>query len=439
MKTTFLNPLVRSPLPSIAPSARLLDGLGKFQFLDRLFKDLDSLYVATSERFNMSMERQQKESFFLQDLLNQTMLNVFLEKFPTTTLGIVDTIPLWLNSSPRLDWETISVFLADENYQVLPGKVNYSIEDNNVLVNAKKAPYTLIHYKLPLGSNTRGLVIRCNPSELVSVKLKESNTDTWTEQSLESYFIQKQDRAFFDISFSELKVIVKNVTISEDYAAYFSAYAIDGTKQNIRLPVYWNKGYFANSIFMNCFDSGQGPFFFEGTITFNGKSYNTQIPSWMAPASRLELVNYTSLSLSTYTILKCPYPVDLESEIGVFKSLNDYQSSSIEDWEGSVDRINWVTPNLVNTLSYSVGYTERPKYFYIRLKGFFETAFMYYSLNKAINCAWPISNDQNLFFNGNGIALNNSSLSPVSIIGDILFSESDSYNESMPFGSIGID
>jgi hypothetical protein len=274
---------------------------------------------------------------------------------------------------------------------------------------------------------------------LVSLKVKEVNTNTWQEIFLENSFIQKQDRTFVDLSFIELKVIVKNITVSEDYATYFSAYALDGNKRNIRLPVYWNEGSYANSISINSFNPEQGPVFFEGVISFDGKSYNTQIPSWMTPASRLEVVKYTSLSLNTYTILKCPYPVALTSDIKVFKSLNDYQSSTIVDWEGSLDGVNWVTPNNINTLSYSVGYTEKPKYFYVRLKGFFETAFMRYSFNKTINCAWPVSDDGKLFFNGSGLALKNPSLAPVSLIGDILFSESDSYNESMPFGSVGID
>jgi hypothetical protein len=387
----------------------------------------------------MARERQQKESIFLQELCNEAMLNGFIEKLFITTIGMVDTIPLWLNPSPRLEWETVSVFLLNDSYQILPGKVNYSIEDNNVLVNAKKAPYTLIHYKLPLGSNTSGLVIRCNPSELVSVNRKEVGTNVWEDITLTTDFIEKQDRTFIDLPFTEIKVVLKNVTVSEDYATYFSAYAIDGSKRNIRLPVYWNEGSFANSISINCFDPEQGRSFFEGTVSFDGKSYNTQIPSWMIPISRLEVVKYTSLSLSTYTILKCPYPVDLSSDIGVFKSLNDYQSSEIVDWEGSLNGITWVTSNNVDTLSYSVEYAEKPKYFYVRLKGFFETAFIYYSFNKTINCAWPVSDDGKLFFNGSGIALKNPSLAPVSLIGDILFTESDSYNESTPFGSIGID
>jgi hypothetical protein len=439
MKTTFLNPLVRGPLPSVTPGQEFLDGLGKFQFLDRLFKDLDTLHTAVSDRFDMATERQQKESIFLQELFNEAMLNGFIEKFPTTTIGMIDTIALWLNPTPRLDWETISVFLLDENYQILPGKVNYSIEDNNVLVNAKKAPYTLIHYKLPLGSKTSGLVVKCNPSELVSVNRKQVNTNVWEEVFLLSDFIQKQDRTFIDLPFTEIKVVLKNVTVSENYATYFSAYALNGSKRNIRLPIYWNEGSFANSISINSFNPGQGRSFFEGTVSFDGKSYNTQIPSWMIPVSRLEVVKYTSLSLSTYTILKCPYPVDLNSYIGIFKSLNDYQSSEIVDWEGSLNGIDWVTPNNIDTLSYSVGYTEKPKYFYVRLKGFFETAFIYYYLEKTINCAWPISDDGKLFFNGSGLGLKNPSLAPVSLIGDILFTESDSYNESTPFGSIGID
>jgi hypothetical protein len=159
----------------------------------------------------------------------------------------------------------------------------------------------------------------------------------------------------------------------------------------------------------------------------------------MFPASRLELVKYTSISLNTYTILRCPYPVDLSLDIEVFKSLNDYQSSSITDWEGSVDGINWTPAASINTLSYLETYTEKPKYFFVRLKGFFETAFISYSLNKAINSAWPTTEDGKLFFNGSGLAIKNPTLSPVQMSGNILFSESDSYNESIPFGSIGID
>ena len=357
MKTTFLNPLVKSPLPAVIPGAMMLDGLGKFQFLDRIFKDLDGAYTTMSDRFYKAMERQQKESAFLQELLNETMLNSLIEKSPLTLNGMIDTITLWFSPSPRIDWETVSVYLVDENYQILPDKVNYSIEDNNILVNAKKAPYTLIHYKLPIGSQTSGLTIKCNSSELVSVRVKEINSDVWVDQILTVPFIQKQDRTFLDLKFSELKVIVKNVTISENYATYFSAYALDANKRNIKLPIYWNDGSFANSLSLNLYNL-QGPIFFEGVITFDGKSYDTQMPSWMDPASRLEVIKYTSLSLSTYTILKCPYPVDLNSNIGIFKSLNDWESSTIGDWEGSLNGIDWVTPNNVNTLSYSVGYTE---------------------------------------------------------------------------------
>lgn len=438
MKTTFLNQLVRGAIPSIYPRGEILDGLGKFQSLDRVFVDMNNLYNTISDRVARNMERQQKESDFLQELLNQEMLNGLLNNWPTTANGLVDTISLWLGVSPKLEWEQVNVYLIDENLQVLPEKVDYSIVQEKILVNAKSAPYTLIHYKLPTSANTSGFIINCNPSTLISVSVKDPITNAWEESPTTSDLLQKQDKSFYDVSFSELKVVVKNVTISNNYAVYFSAEAMDGSKRNISLPINWSKGLAANNISLNLF-ARQGPVFLEGSLTLDGKSYNVQMPSWMSPTSRLDVIKYTSLTLNTYTICRCPYPVDLTSEISVFKSLNDYQSSTIVDWEGSVDGINWVTPNNVNTLSYLGGYSDKPKYFYVRLKGFFESAFIYYKFNKTIDCSWPLSNDERLFFNGSGIGIKNLSFSPVQLFGSILFSESNSYNESMPFGSIGID
>lgn len=438
MKTTFLNQFIRGPIPTVFPGNQGLDGLGKFQYLDRLFVDVNKLYTTISDRFNQTIDRQQKEGKYLEEMLSGEMLTGLIGNWPTTSNGIIDTIPLWLGASPKLEWQEIKVYLVDKNLQVLPDKADYTIQENKILVNAEKAPYTLFHYKLPTSVNTSGFVINCNASTLVRVDAKDPTTGAWQEVPMGIGLIQKQDKSFYDASFSELKVIVKNVTVSNNYAIYFSADAIDGTKRNIRLPVSWNKNLPANSISINCFTQ-QGPVFFEGSLVFDGKSYNVQIPSWMFPASRLELVKYTSLSLNTYTILKCPYPVDLTSDIGIFKSLNDYQSSAVLDWEGSLDGISWTPAIDINTLSYSETYSEKPKYFFVRLKGFFETAFIYYGLNKSINSAWPITEDGKLFFNGSGLAIKNPTLSPVQISGNILFSESDSYNESIPFGSIGID
>jgi hypothetical protein len=216
---------------------------------------------------------------------------------------------------------------------------------------------------------------------------------------------------------NEFKVIVKNNKVGNRYYTNIKLKLFKNqTSAIVSRPIMYSASSVVSSLSLDSFDG----MLFSGYLKANNKSYSIEIPHINLETnltfSKLELVE----KQQTYSILRCPFPVDIDSQsaiesIALTPSLSNASyfaiNTYIQGFEISTNKSNWFALDQIASTAnadnfyYSTEYSTTPKYLYIKVASLPSDMYMFYKLKKNINCSWPLSADEEIFFNGTGISL----------------------------------
>lgn len=448
MKITFLNPTAASVIQNTLPTTLELDGLGRFQYLDRAFSELETIQKDSESRSILASLRQKIESKELKEALFFNAAEAFVLGTPTYISGQTDNVAIIIDNANTARWEKVSIFKVTEDLSVLPEEIYNQGKGDTFIINAGKAPYTLFHFKCPNGLGVIGASFEINPSDILLLQVKEINNEWQTISPIINYANGQPNHGFemavYDssVGIEEVKLIVRNTNIGEEYCTYLVASSYYPNDKPISQDIRWDKDIPVKNITLSPFDS-LIPIMFLGSVIVGDKTYeNIEIPDWVNPVSSLILEYHTG----NETIMKTRYPVMLE-DIQIGKTIKDlhsnssgYVSSGGIETKVSVDKITWVNLSELNTLAYPSEYSRLPKHLYFKLAGFFEEAYIKYTLNRSINCAWPVTSDEVLSYSGNGIKISNPENKAVKLIGKVISGKTySSFSKLLPLGVLGID
>lgn len=465
MRTTFVN----KNLP-INPMSSGKGGNGSFDLISKLFQmqsvveNFEKESQNLQSKHNTLLSRQEKESIEVKALVEDLFLTEYYSKsaiYNSNALPTMDSISFFSEESSSLEIDGFEIKGLNKNLSFIETPTNARLENNKVYSSfQKKCYFSEIYFKVPNSQKGSLLVINKKLNDIVSMSVR-SPIGTWVDIFSSDFLrenISPSDKCFFSIDFeqdsiyfeesNEFKIVIKNNKIGKFY--YLNA-EFKILKKDISIisskEVFYNSTLNVNSLTLD----SPNPSFFEGSIKINNKSYSIQIPSFISETSRylalskLELVERQQ----TYSIFKCPYPVDIEGSIALnsisLSSALGNSNFNIKDFKISTNKNNWFRIEEIESSAnesnfyYSTEYSTTPKYFYVKLDTLQSNAYMTYTLKKNINCAWPVSEDGEIMFNGTGVSLKTPT-SNFQLKGKVNFIGSMStYASFLPIARLGVN
>jgi len=445
-------------------------GNGSFDLISRLFQvqsvveSFEKESQTLQTKHNVLLDRQEKESIEVKALVEDLFLTEYYSKlaiYNSNALPTMDSISFFSKESPSLEIDGFEVKGLNKNLSFIEMPTNARLENNKVYSSfQKKSYFSEIYFKVPNSQKGSLLVINKKINDVVYIKVR-SPIGTWVDifssDSLREN-ISPSDKCFFSIDFeqdsiyfeesNEFKIVIKNNKIGKSYYlnAEFKIYKKDISITSSK-EAFYNSTFNVNSLTLD----SPNPSFFEGSTKINNKSYSIQIPSFISETSRylalskLELVERQQ----TYSIFKCPYPVEIEGSIALnsisLSSALGNSNFNIKDFKISTNKNNWFRIEEIESSAnesnfyYSTEYSTTPKYLYVKLDTLQSNAYMTYTLKKNINCAWPVSEDGEIMFNGTGVSLKTPT-SDFQLKGKVNFIGSMSvYASFLPIARLGVN
>lgn len=459
MKTTFINKTIeRKTFTRDNFTYTYFDMLGSLQTTDTHLTELKTQYMSLMEKIGNSSYRQKEDShMLLMDLSSLTLEKYFLE-FPQIPRAKIDNIPIFPEKINYISTFDVSAQTLSSNKEVYKNNFSseiYNQEHKSVvhISSDENGAYTLLHVKLPVGQRGISFVIDKNYSEIVEVKFK--NHEAWQlgfDQSSAFGLLSPivNNTTPFDFVFEEIKIIVKNTLIGREYSNLISFSVIAEDYVDTAIDINWIKGMPANRIFKSPIYA-DNDFIAEGLLSVGKNIYNVQIPTINNEPvlNRLELEEYTKIGGETYSIFRCPFPVDLSEGLLILKErrktdeivlgILSEDTFNVSNFKVSFTKAidSWVS--YPGTLSYSSEFTKTPKYLYVRVQGFYEVLYASYYINFMVNCEWPMSPDRQLMLTSSGIEILNKNNDIVSFVGRGYTYKSLLALEGQVIGVIGVD
>lgn len=448
MEIVFRNQILENQIGSLSVGSSDFDMLSRVSAIQNGIKILKEMNTSLNSILDGSTYRQKTSQIELENLLNKFTIEKNILNFPLFSKGKVDNLAIYTGDSRILDLEEIYVSSSEDGIKIDRLNIPFTRIKNKIFCQQMGFAYSVINLKLPVGIYSVGATINKNISDVVSIKVKNSQNiwETIDFADLSGLVIERQNYIFLnDVEYSEIQLVVKNTLIGRDYYLDLDIRCYAKKKQKDFINLKWEKGLPVNGLFLNFFFEGAS--YTEGSIYIGDLAYNFQFPSGGFGAISLSrLLKDSSSSLFT-TIGRCPYPVDL-STLPVLSSNieNLYNSELIEiipSWEFSLDKYTWYPKSEFDFFEYPGinTYSDTPRYIYFRVSGYYENIYISYKIKPNINCAWPLSEDGIIYYDGNGILINNNDNKPVSFELNILLSSEsgNNFQKDFPIGFIGID
>jgi hypothetical protein len=434
MKTTFVNkslPMSSLTGKFLGSELNLIGNIVQIAEAATSFKEkIDTLDKSISKR----TDRLMKETNELKDLVEDLFSIEYYSRLPmlSSLEGRVDNIMFFQTEPEILELDACEVKGLNKNLSLLEVAMDPTVKGNSIYYSFKKKSFfTEFYFKVANSQQANCLIINKKINDVVSVKVRDYD-GTWQEILQNSFLtenISPTAQCFFDLnsSFSqedtryassnEFKVIVKNNKVGNRYYTNINLKLFKNRTGSITSrPIMYSASSTVSSLSLDSYDA----IFFSGHLKAGNKSYSIQIPNINLETnlalSKLELIE----KQQTYSILRCPFPVEIDSELALDSiSLSSSLSNSsyfalntyIQGFQVSTDKNNWFTLDQIassataDNFYYPTEYSTTPKYFYIKVDSLPSDMYMFYTLKKNINCAWPLSSDEEIFFNGTGISL----------------------------------
>jgi hypothetical protein len=459
MKTTFINKTIeKKTFNRDNFTYTYFDMLGSLQTADRYLTELKNQYMSLMDKIGNSSYRQREDSRMLSMSLGSATLEKYFLEFPQMPRGKIDNIPVLPEKISYISTFDVLTQTLSSNKELY--KSNFSSEiykqGNKTVAHIssdENGVYTLLHIKLPAGQRGVSFVVDKNYSEIVEVKFKnQAGWQTTFDQNFASNLLSPvvSDSIPFDFVFEEVKIILKNILIGKEYSNLISFAAIAEDYVDTAIDINWVKGITANRIFKSPL-LDDGDFIVEGFLSVGQNIYNVQIPtvSDQPTLNRLELEEYIKIGGETYSIFRCPFPVDLNEDLEILKEIRKTDDIAL----GILSEDTFYVPNFKvsftkaidswisypGALSYSLEFTKTPKYLYVQVPGFYEVLYASYNINFMVNCEWPMSSDRQLMLTSSGIEILNKNNDIVSFVGKAYTYKNLLALESQVIGVIGVD
>ena len=436
METNFISQSFKATLATLTGNSdNYLDIMGRCQQLESVVQGLESDYRMLETNLNKAFYRQNRENKTIINTLNTLTLEKMWLSYPGFQKGLLETIPVLSKRKQRLDWEDINVYPMNSDFQVLNRQINTEFIKPITLVSSagSDAPYCMVHAKLPPYITAHSLVVGKNYTDVVSVQIYRNGQ--WQELPIDILLTMKESKLYIDEMFNEIKIVFKNKKINNEYFFTTDLECFEIAKKSIIQAAKIRLNPLANSLFLSGFEN---VFYFDGYLSVNKKRYQIQIPMKELSLSRLVKTNYSAMS--GFTVFRCPFPVETEDTVQVYKSLNTGESLSQWQWkiQGEED---WRNPSELEDYSYPgiERFSNTPRYFYVKIQGYADSIFLSYRTKNNINCSWPLSDDEVLQYNGIGVLLNNPNTSNLVLTGAFYGLGTVDLGQGSLLGMLGVD
>jgi hypothetical protein len=448
MKASFINKS-SEVIPQLT-----YGGIGTLNFLARCrnmesnFAILKSDYEKLNSKMNLEYRQAQEEKQLL-NILNGTFMEKIFLDFPGFLYGKSNNLFVNATTNNALEWEKIKAYpvysydidsetsLIISHNEHTSKTISMNIENSgSIIAEYNEIPeYTLIHAKLNQGSYTRNILVDKNKAEIVHLQYK--NADSWQFLALPEQTIQGSEFPIeiFEDYLKETIVIVKNKKVNNNYTCQANILPFSFQKKqlisDVDLTIEKTSGLFLSNI-QGLMENNLS-LYFDGHVIYKNRRYDIQIPTYIDPITRLELVSHRESD----TIFRCTYPVDINNTVTLFKSLKN--SDVLEDWQVSLTGLSgsWVLGANISTLDYSTQPLNKARYLYFRINGYLPTAYISYQLYTDVGSSWPLSEDGNIFYNGTGIGFKENN--KVRIVGSIYGNRNVNTYDKFPIAMFGVD
>ena len=448
MEIAFRNQTLQNQIGSLTIGSSDFDMLSRVSAIQNGVKLLKEMNMSLDSILDGSTYRQKTSQAHLEDILNRFTIEKSLLNLPLFSKGKIDNLAIYTEDSKTLEWEEIFISSSEDGIVYNRSDMSFTRIGNKIFSQQLGFEYSIVRLKLPVGVYSVGATIHKNISDIKSIKVKNAQ-NVWqsidTTVGLASLVIERQNHIFLNEVYSELELVVKNTLIGADYYLDLDVKGYARKKQKDFINIKWEKGLPVNGLFLNLFMAGAS--YAEGSLYIGDLIYDFQLPAGGFGAITLSrLVKESSSSLFT-TIGRCPYPVSTNNLPVLSSNIEDLENSelleTIPSWDFSLDKETWYPNSEFDSFEYPglSLYSDTPRYMYFRVSGYYENIYISYRTKSNINCAWPLSEDGIIYYDGNALLIHNSENKPVSFELNVLLS-SDSENnfqKDFPIGFIGID
>jgi hypothetical protein len=448
MEIAFRNETLQNQIGSLTISSSDFDMLSRVSAVQNGVKLLKEMNMSLDSILDGSNYRQRNSQIHLEDILNKFTIEKSLLNFPLFSKGKIDNLAIYTEDSRALEWEHIHISSSENGTKINRPDIPFSRIENKVFAQQLGFEYSVVRFKLPVGVYSVGATINKNISDIKSIRIKDGQ-NVWQSLDISGGYggliVEKQNYVFLNEVYSELELVMKNTLIGADYYLDLSVRGYARKKQKDFISIKWEKGLPVNGLFLNLFQAGAS--YTEGSLYIGDLIYDLQLPAGGIGATTLSrLVKESSSSLFT-TIGRCPYPVGTNDLPVLSSNIEDLGNSelleAIPSWDFSLDKETWYPNSEFESFEYPgiSLYSDTPRYMYFRVSGYYENIYISYKTKSNINCAWPLSEDGIIYYDGNALLINNSDNKPVSFeLNVLLSSESENnFQRDFPIGFVGID
>lgn len=425
MRTTFVNTISSSSIlkENIRQFSRFFNPLGKIQQIENVVLSLEENTIKLEDKSQM-LERQKSEIDEIRNSINEISTYQTIRASVGNAFNVNDIVVLQRKNPDLLKLKSVNFYGLSSKFERIefPEEVNLINGKLNYIYENKECSHTEIVIQLLEGEYCQSSSIEYPQEKILKLKSKSDNTnyvDGLAGENgffflalIESLLGRRTGTYIYWTLFESQKpnmfsIILENYKIGEKPYINTEINFYKDIETNDSDIVKWNSETPVSSIQFLPLANSDGNILFSGLMEIEQAVYPIELPAILGGedflCGELKITKKENGATEGY----CKYPVDL-SQLENIIIFNDLKAKQPIPYLISLDGINWFSiEGLPENFGYTPEYRETPKLCYFRVNGLYESLYINYNLNNNINCAWPLSSDGRLFFDGSGLSIIN--------------------------------
>jgi hypothetical protein len=426
MRTTFVNTISSSSIlkENIRQFSRFFNPLGKIQQIENVVLSLEENTIKLEDKSQM-LERQKSEIDEIRNSINEISTYQTIRASVGSAFNVNDIVVLQRKNPALLKLKSVNFYGLSSKFERIefPEEINLTESKLNYIYENKECSHTEIVIQLLEGEYCQSSSIEYPQEKILKLKSKSDNTNYVDGLSGENgffflvliqSFIGRRTGTYINWPLFEsqkpnmFSIILENYKIGEKPYINTEINFYKDIETNDSDIVKWDSETPISSIqFIPLNANSEANILFSGLMEIEQAVYPIELPAILGGTDLLCGELKVTKKENGATEGYCKYPVDL-TQLENIIIFNDLKAKQPIPYLISLDAINWFSiEGLPENFGYTPEYRETPKLCYFRVNGLYESLYINYNLNNNINCAWPLSSDGRLFFDGNGLSIIN--------------------------------